>query len=313
VPQEWYDLYPLDTIQLAPSRLPPIGVPTVAMNDILNGYWSNSFSDFASLRANGSITAGNPYDNSTLPGYWARRARQAYWAATSFTDDNFGQVISAAKATGLYDRAVVIAWGDHGYQLGDNDQWSKVTNFEQATRIPLMIKYPGGRSGGRTSALVEAVDLMPTTVQLAFGLMMPTCPRNVPASRATWLCTDGTSRATEVTGPSPPMPANASAFSQVPRGKLVDGEPGDVAGESYMGYTLRQEGWRYTEWIAFDPDLGKGNWSNVVGVELYQHSEAVGPTCDFGTETVNAADDVANQAVRKAMSARLRAQFDISW
>lgn len=92
VPQEWYDLYPLDEIELAPSRLPPIGVPTVAMNDILNGYWADSFADFNTLRANGSITKGNPYDNSTLDDYWSRRARQAYWAATSFTDDNFGKV-----------------------------------------------------------------------------------------------------------------------------------------------------------------------------------------------------------------------------
>eukprot|EP00041_Stephanoeca_diplocostata_P032300 m.1032333 g.1032333 ORF g.1032333 m.1032333 type:complete len:133 (-) comp24123_c1_seq25:6042-6440(-) len=51
-------------------------IPSVAMNDILNGYWANSFSDFGALRANGSITKGNPYDNSTLPDYWARRARQ---------------------------------------------------------------------------------------------------------------------------------------------------------------------------------------------------------------------------------------------
>lgn len=83
VPQKWYDLYPLDTIELAPNPHPPQGVPSVALNDILNGCWSDSFSDFGALRANGSITAGNPYDNSTLPDYWARRARQAYWAATS--------------------------------------------------------------------------------------------------------------------------------------------------------------------------------------------------------------------------------------
>lgn len=43
------------------------------------------------------------------------------------------QVIAAAKGAGVYDTAVVVVWGDHGYQLGDNDQWSKVTNFEQVS------------------------------------------------------------------------------------------------------------------------------------------------------------------------------------
>ena len=70
VPEEWYDLYPLDTIELAPNRYAPKGVPSVAMNSILEGYWADVFSDFKALRANGSISNGNPYDNTTLPDYW---------------------------------------------------------------------------------------------------------------------------------------------------------------------------------------------------------------------------------------------------
>eukprot|EP00729_Bicosta_minor_P015652 gene15652-10871_t len=31
----------------------------------------------------------------------------------------------------LYDDTIIMFLGDHGYQLGDNNQWSKVTNFEQ--------------------------------------------------------------------------------------------------------------------------------------------------------------------------------------
>ena len=64
------------------------------------------------LMANGTITAANPADNTSLVGYWAKRMRQAYWAATSFTDDNVGTVMSAAKAAGLYDSSVVVFWGD---------------------------------------------------------------------------------------------------------------------------------------------------------------------------------------------------------
>ena len=106
--QRYYDRYPLASIALAVSRAPPAGVPSVAMNNILSGYWSNSFSDFGALRANGTISAANPSDNSTLDVYWSRRARQAYWAALSFTDDNVGAVVASAKASGLYDDAIVV-------------------------------------------------------------------------------------------------------------------------------------------------------------------------------------------------------------
>ena len=70
VPEEWYELYQLDAIELAPNRYEPKGVPPVAMNNILEGYWADAFSDFSALRANGSISKGNPYDNTTLPDYW---------------------------------------------------------------------------------------------------------------------------------------------------------------------------------------------------------------------------------------------------
>lgn len=43
VPQKYYDMYPLDAIELAAHRSPPVGVPPVAMNNILSGYWANAF------------------------------------------------------------------------------------------------------------------------------------------------------------------------------------------------------------------------------------------------------------------------------
>jgi arylsulfatase A-like enzyme len=85
------------------------------MNNILADGWASgwgSYTDFSPLLANGSLSKTNPHDNSTLDPYWARRARQAYWAATSFTDDNVGTVITAAKAAGLYDSSIVLFWGD---------------------------------------------------------------------------------------------------------------------------------------------------------------------------------------------------------
>ena len=155
-------------------------VPSVAMNNILSGYWSNAFSDFGALRANGTIT--NTSSAHTLADdYWQRRARQAYWAAVSFTDDMVGRIVAAAKAHSLWDEAAVVLYGDHGYQLGENDQWSKVSNFEQAVRIPLIARAPlsvapPGLRGARTSALWEAVDLLPTVNTYMLFSVLPGIP-----------------------------------------------------------------------------------------------------------------------------------------
>ena len=43
----------------------------------------------------------------------------------------------------------------------DNDQWDKMTNYEHALKIPLLIGCGAGKCTGRSSALVEAVDIMP--------------------------------------------------------------------------------------------------------------------------------------------------------
>ena len=101
--------------------------------------------------------------------------------------------------------------------------------------------------------LTQAVDLFPTLLELAMQQVppLPACPHATQASRAVWLCTDGASVASAVIGGTaaisthtPPRNATRAAFSQVPRGALVDGEPGNVAGETYMGYTMRTDAWR---------------------------------------------------------------------
>ena len=321
VPKEYYDRYPLAEIHLAPNLNPPLGVPSVAMNNILAGYWG-TFSDFGALLENGTISKENPHDNSTLVGYWAQRARQAYWAATSFTDDNVGTVLSAAKAEGLYDSSVIVFWGDHGYALGDNDQWSKVTCFEHATRIPLIIKPAAGSTaahvgvGKRALGFVETVDIMPSLVSLAIpGRAVPRCPGTLLASRATALCTDG--RANLVAAlHDPNANLSSAAFSQVPRDRLVQGMSG--AGppphEQFMGYSIREDEFRYTEWHPFDPETGVANWTTTSAVELYVHGTRASQTadCSWDYESANRAGEPALASEQAALAMRLRSIVDDS-
>ena len=79
-----------------------------------------------------------------------------------------------AEDLGLLANTIVIFWsGDHGYSLGEQGTWGKWTNYDVVTRIPLIMTVPGMRtSGRRTPALVEAVDMYPTLVELC-GLPTP--------------------------------------------------------------------------------------------------------------------------------------------
>ena len=139
-----------------------------------------------------------------------------YRAALSFTDRNIGEMLGAAKAHGLYDDAIVLLWADHGYQLGDNGQWGKHTDFEHATRIPFMVRLPPSAfprfRPGRSAAFVENADLMPTLAELAIGDTVPRCPADADASRATMLCTDGLSFAPVLAEPA--VKWKAGSFSQ---------------------------------------------------------------------------------------------------
>jgi arylsulfatase A-like enzyme len=124
-------------------------------------------------------------------------------------------------------------WGDHGWHLGDHDMWGKHTNFEQATRSPLIFAAPGLKAG-KTKSLSEHVDVFPTICDLA-NLSIPT----------------------QLQGKSlKPVMQNKSttvkeyAMSQYPR-KLKGPEfktLGYTDGK-LMGYSLRTERYRYTIWF----------------------------------------------------------------
>ena len=93
----------------------------------------------------------------------AKAIIQAYRASVSFVDAQVGQVLDALKKTGLDDNTLVIFLSDHGYHLGEHGHWQKQTLFEDATRVPLIVRgmqnvIPGSIAGQP----VELIDLFPT-------------------------------------------------------------------------------------------------------------------------------------------------------
>ena len=96
-----------------------------------------------------------------------RGIQAAYFASLSFVDSRIGRLIEAVDRMGLTERTLAVYVGDNGYMLGQHGRFEKHCFFEQAVRIPMIMRWPGHiESGRRVRDLVEMVDLMPTVLHL---------------------------------------------------------------------------------------------------------------------------------------------------
>jgi choline-sulfatase len=96
-----------------------------------------------------------------------RAARRAYYGACAFVDDQVGTLLSALEQTGMGDDTVVLLLADHGEMLGERGLWYKMSFFEPACRIPLMIAAPQRFAPLRVAASVSLVDILPTLAEIA--------------------------------------------------------------------------------------------------------------------------------------------------
>jgi choline-sulfatase len=98
-----------------------------------------------------------------------RAARRAYYGAISYIDDKLGALRAALAAAGLAEDTVIVLTSDHGEMLGERGLWYKITFFEGAARVPLVVHAPGRFAPRRAGGNVSLLDLYPTLVELAGG------------------------------------------------------------------------------------------------------------------------------------------------
>lgn len=252
-PKRYWDRYDSGEISSPVCAEKPVGIPDFA--------WHNS----VELRGYRDIPAAGP-----IPEALVRRLRHGYYACVSYMDAQVGKLVDALDARGLRENTLIALWGDHGYHLGEKALWSKTTNYELDTRAPLIISAPGADQG-ECDALVEFVDIYPTLLDCC-GLP----PRDD---------LEGLSLAPLLQQPN--LPWKTAAFSQFPRPWTYRGEP------EVMGYSMRTERYRYTEW----QDFRSGG---ALERELYDHA-------DSHAEIDNVAGDASYEQTLNDLSTRLRA------
>ncbi len=206
-PKRYWDLYKRDSFALPDNLSWPPGYPDFARN--ISAGEMRAYSDYEGII---------PTDFSDDLN---RRLLHGYHACVSYTDANLGKVLAALESNDLRKNTIVVLWGDHGWKLGDHSSWCKHTNFECDTRVPLIFRVPGSKSGAgkSTKTLVELIDLYPTLCELT-GLPVPEHCQGESFAKLfddlNWKGRD-------------------SAYSSYPHGKMT-------------GHSIRFGKYRYTEW-----------------------------------------------------------------
>ena len=248
-PKKYWDLYNREDMPLAPFQEKTANAVEAAYH---NAGEIRGYTDIPSLT---SFTDQKSY-GITLPVDKQKELIHGYYAAVSYTDANVGILLNTLDSLGLTSNTIIVLWGDHGWHLGDHNLWCKHTNFEQATRTPLIISSPKVKSS-KTNSTTEFVDIFPTLCDLA-GLEIPT---NLAGKSLVSVMKKPTSVIKEY------------AVSQYPRSNGgTETDRSGYADAKVMGYSIRNQQYRFTLWMGNNYRSSQPfNKDYIIGTELYDY------------------------------------------
>ncbi len=151
VPKKYYDLFPLESIQLPPhiendlKDVPPTGVRMAKTSE---------------------------HKEIVKTDRW-KAAVQSYLAAIAYTDMNIGRLLDALEKSAYRENTIIVFWGDHGWHLGEKEHWRKFALWEEAVRAPFIWRVPGmTKPGTICDRTVDFMSIYPTLCELA-GIPVP--------------------------------------------------------------------------------------------------------------------------------------------
>ena len=128
-PQKWFDLYPLESLQL----------PKVLENDL------DDVSEYG-INLTRLESRGTTHEWVVKNDEW-KPLVQSYLACVSFVDHQVGKVLDALDNSPAKDNTLIILYSDHGFHLGEKERWAKRSLWEDSTRVPLIVAGPGVAQG----------------------------------------------------------------------------------------------------------------------------------------------------------------------
>ncbi len=156
VPQEYFDMYPLETLQLSERRVDDL-------DDLPERF---------KLLAGFEAKFGKGYHQMLVEKGYDKQFVRAYLASVTFADEQVGRVLDTWYASPYAETGYVVLWSDHGYMLGEKNAWSKIKPWYDSSRSNLIIAGPGLPKGAVCSKSVSLLDIYPTLIEL-LGLPKP--------------------------------------------------------------------------------------------------------------------------------------------
>lgn len=147
VPRKWFDLYPESDVQLPAHRK----------------------DDLADARSHGR----EGWHKWVTDNKQWKHLMRGYLASISYVDFELGRLLDGLDASPMAKNTIVVLWTDHGFHIGEKENWEKFALWDQTTRVPMFIHAPGvSRDGAKTRQPATLTDVYPTLCELA-GLPIP--------------------------------------------------------------------------------------------------------------------------------------------
>ena len=164
VPQRFFDLFPLETIQLPVIRPGDIGDTHARAVRSLPDGWEpgGARSEDMGRRLFEQLEVSYPDPHDGL-----RRFIQAYLASVASIDEQVGRILDVIEQSPLRENTIIVFTSDHGWGMGEKDYLYKNSLWQESTRVPLIIRAPGVSQPGAASELpVSLIDIYPTLLDL---------------------------------------------------------------------------------------------------------------------------------------------------
>jgi arylsulfatase A-like enzyme len=150
VPQEYFDKYPLQDLQLPERRA----------NDL------DDLSERFKLLAHNEAKFGRDYNKKVVAAGHDKDFVRAYLACVTFADEQLGRLLDAWEARPHAATGYIVLWSDHGFMLGEKEGWSKMKPWYDSARSNLIIVGPGIRKDAVCDKAVSLQDIYPTLIDL---------------------------------------------------------------------------------------------------------------------------------------------------
>jgi len=102
--------------------------------------------------------------------------KQRYLGLVTMVDRSIGTILACLEDCGLLNETIIVHTSDHGDTLGAHHLFGKEVMFEEAARVPYLVRMPGQRASRRIAQPISHIDFVPTLLDLLGKRKPPSCP-----------------------------------------------------------------------------------------------------------------------------------------